>query len=67
MKLTKAKGIEVMIYESVLKEDEFYSSKVMKDLRQFKKECDVIVANRLTEEIEDVKYKVHTRDLYNDN
>lgn len=67
MKRIKAKGIEVVIYEPVLKEDEFYHSKVMKDLRQFKTESDIIFANRLTEEIEDMKDKVYTRDLYNDN
>jgi UDPglucose 6-dehydrogenase len=67
MKRIKAKGIEVVVYEPVLKEDEFYRSKVINDLRQFKSESDIIIANRLTDEIEDVKDKVYTRDLYNDN
>lgn len=67
MKRIKAKGIEVVVYEPVLKEKEFYRSKVLNDLRQFKTESDVIVANRLTDEIADVKEKVYTRDLYNNN
>jgi UDPglucose 6-dehydrogenase len=64
MKRIKAKGIEVVVYEPVLQEDEFFKSKVYKDLEQFKQDCDVIVANRLTDEILDVKEKVYTRDLY---
>lgn len=67
MKRIKAKGIEVVVYEPVLEDKEFYKSEVMKDLKQFKFESDIIVANRITEEIEDVKHKVYTRDLYNDN
>lgn len=67
MKRIKAKGIEVVVYEPVLEEKEFYRSKVLNDLRQFKTESDVIVANRLTDEIADVKEKVYTRDLYNNN
>ena len=58
MKRIKAKGIEVVVYEPVLQEDEFFKSKVYKDLEQFKQDCDVIVANRLTDEILDVKEKV---------
>ncbi|MCC5894478.1 MAG: nucleotide sugar dehydrogenase [Alkalibacterium sp.] len=67
MKRIKAKGIEVEVYEPVLIEETFYRSKVNNDLDSFKKECDVIVANRITEDIEDVKEKVYTRDLYNNN
>ena len=64
MKMIKAKGIEVVVYEPVLEEDEFYKSRVIKDLDEFKKLSDVIVANRLSDEIKDVKEKVYTRDLF---
>ena len=64
MKRIKAKGIEVVVYEPVLEEDEFYRSKVIRDLDEFKAMSDVIVANRLTDEIQDVKAKVYTRDLF---
>jgi UDPglucose 6-dehydrogenase len=64
MKRLKGKGVEVIVYEPVLTEPEFYKSRVVNDLAAFKKEADVIVANRLTAEIEDVKERVYTRDLF---
>ena len=64
MKRIKAKGVEVVVYEPTLNEEKFYGSRVTHDLDAFKQECDVIVANRFTDELEDVFEKVYTRDLY---
>ena len=64
MKRIKAKGVQVVVYEPTLDAEDFFSSKVMKDLDEFKNTCDVIVANRFSKDIEDVMDKVYTRDLF---
>ena len=64
MKRLKAKGITVVVYEPVVKEDTFFHSEVIKDLSQFKERSDIILANRMVDDILDVAGKVYTRDLF---
>ena len=67
MKRLKAKGIDIIIYEPKMTERYFFKSKIIVDLKQFKSQSDLIIANRMTDEIRDVKEKIFTRDIFENN
>ena len=64
MKRIKAKGIEVIVYEPVLKDELFFNSKVVNDLDEFKRVCDIVIANRIDYNISDIKFKIYSRDIF---
>lgn len=64
MKRIKAKGIEIVVFEPNLGEETFYNSKILNDIEEFKDYCDIIIANRPTDELSDVPEKVYTRDIF---